>query len=122
MKDLNEYYLKKEDIKNKLKLLDKEENEGMETIEKNYLLEKKRIRDLYNQKKRDIKLKIGQKKEKLWKEEDEIEKKIRSLTEFIFQENAQKEQKNPSKNFGEVPRKKDNFLIRLIHMIFLIKL
>ena len=49
---------------------------------------------------------MGQKKEKLWKEEDEIEKKIRSLTEFIFQENAQKEQKNPSKNFGEVPRKK----------------
>ena len=75
MKDLNEYYLKKEDIKNKLKLLDKEENEGMETIEKNYLLEKKRIRDQYNQKKRDIKLKMGQKKEKLWKEEDEIEKK-----------------------------------------------
>ena len=64
MKDLNEYYLKKEDIKNKLKLLDKEENEGMETIEKNYLLEKKRIRNQYNQKKRDIKLKIGQKKRK----------------------------------------------------------
>ena len=64
MKDLNEYYLQKEDIKNKLKLMEKEENEGMEIIEKNYLLEKKRIREQF-----------GQKKEKLWKEEDEIEKK-----------------------------------------------
>ena len=121
MKDLNEYYLKKEDIKNKLKLLDKEENEGMETIEKNYLLEKKRIRNQYNQKKRDIKLKMGQKKETLWKEEDEIEKKIRSLTEFIFQENAQKEQKNPSKNFGEVPRKKGKKQKLYIRLLLLTK-
>jgi hypothetical protein len=64
MKDLNDFYLQKENVKNKLKLLEKEENEGMETLEKNYLLEKKRIRDQFEQK-----------KEKLWKEEDEIEKK-----------------------------------------------
>ena len=94
MKDLNDFYLQKENVKNKLKLLEKEENEGMETLEKNYLLEKKRIRQL------------EQKKEKLWKEEDEIKKKIRSLTGLIFQENAQKEEKNPSKNIGELPRKK----------------
>ena len=48
----------------------------------------------------------SKKKEKLWKEEDEIEKKICSLTGLIFQENAQKEEKNPSKNIGELPRKK----------------
>ena len=106
MKDLNEYYLQKEDIKNKLKLLEREENEGMETIEKNYLLEKKRIREQFEQKKKDIRQSMGQKKEKLWKEEDEIEKKIRSLTGFIFQENAQKEKKNPPNSFGEMPRKK----------------
>ena len=95
MKDLNDFYLQKENIKSELKLLEKEENEGMEKLEKNYLLEKKRIRDQFDQK-----------KEKLWKEEDEIEKKIRSLTGFIFQENAQKQQENPSKNIGELPRKK----------------
>ena len=94
MKDLNDY-LQKENVKNELKLLEKEENEGMETLEKNYLLEKKRIRDQFEQK-----------KEKLWKEEDEIEKKIRSLTGLIFQENAQKERKNTSKNIGEMSRKK----------------
>ena len=49
---------------------------------------------------------FDRKKEKLWKEEDEIEKKIRSLTGFIFQENAQKQQENPFKNIGELPRKK----------------
>ena len=65
MKDLNDFYLQKENVKNELKLLEKEENEGMETLEKNYLLEKKRIRDQFEQK-----------KEKLWKEKDEIEKKI----------------------------------------------
>ena len=64
MKDLNDFYLQKENVKNKLKLLEKEENEGMETLEKNYLFEKKRVRDQFEQK-----------KEKLWKEEDEIEKK-----------------------------------------------
>lgn len=95
MKDLNDFYLQKENIKSELKLLEKEENEGMEKLEKNYLLEKKRIRDQFDQK-----------KEKLWKEEDEIEKKIRSLTGFIFQENAQKQQENPSKNIGDLPRKK----------------
>ena len=95
MKDLNDFYLQKENVKNELKLLEKEEKEGMEILEKNYLLEKKRIRDQFEQK-----------KEKLWKEEDEIEKKIHSLTGLIFQENAQKEEKNPSKNIGELPRKK----------------
>jgi len=95
MKDLNDFYLQKENVKNELKLLEKMENEGMEILEKNYLLEKKRIRDQFEQK-----------KEKLWKEEDEIEKKIRSLTALIFQENAQKEEKNPSKNIGKLPRKK----------------
>ena len=106
MKDLNDFYLQKENIKSELKLLEKAENEEMENLEKNYLLEKKRIRDQFEQKKRDIKLTMGQKKEKLWKEEDEIEKKIRFLTRFIFQENAQKQQKNPSKNIVELPRKK----------------
>ena len=106
MKDLNEYYLQKENIKNELKLLEREENEGMETLEKIYLLEKKRIRDQFEQKKKEIKQAMGQKKENLWKEEDEIEKKIRSLTGFIFQENAQKERKNTSKNIGEMSRKK----------------
>ena len=52
MKDLNDFYLQKENVKNKLKLLEKEENEGMETLEKNYLFEKKRIRDQFEQKKR----------------------------------------------------------------------
>ncbi len=44
MKDLNDFYLQKENIKSELKLLEKEENEGMEKLEKNYHLEKKRIR------------------------------------------------------------------------------
>ena len=52
MKDLNDFYLQKENVKNELKLLEKEENEGMETLEKNYLFEKKRIRDQFEQKKR----------------------------------------------------------------------
>lgn len=43
MKDLNDFYLQKENIKSELKLLEKEENEGMEKLEKNYLLEKKRM-------------------------------------------------------------------------------
>lgn len=47
MKDLNDFYLQKENVKNELKLLEKEEKEGMETLEKNYLLEKKRIRDQF---------------------------------------------------------------------------
>jgi hypothetical protein len=32
MKDLNDFYLQKENVKNKLKLVEKEENEGMETL------------------------------------------------------------------------------------------
>ena len=47
MKDLNDFYLQKENVKNELKLLEKMENEGMETLEKNYLFEKKRIRDQF---------------------------------------------------------------------------
>ena len=42
MKDLNDFYLQKENVKNKLKLLEKEENEGMETLEKNYIIFSKR--------------------------------------------------------------------------------
>ena len=52
MKDLNDFYLQKENVKNELKLLEKEENEGMETLEKNYLFEKKRIRDQFEKKKK----------------------------------------------------------------------
>ena len=73
MKDLNDFYLQKENIKSELKLLEKEENEGMEKLEKNYLLEKKRIRDQFDQK-----------KEKLWKEEDEIEKKNTLFNRIYF--------------------------------------
>ena len=53
MKDLNDFYLQKENVKNELKLLEKEEKEGMEILEKNYLLEKKRIRDQFEQKKKN---------------------------------------------------------------------
>ena len=63
MKDLNDFYLQKENIKSELKLLEKEENEGMEKLEKNYLLEKKRIRDNLIKKKKNC----GKKKMKLKK-------------------------------------------------------
>ena len=63
MKDLNDFYLQKENIKSELKLLEKEENEGMEKLEKNYLLQKKRIRDQFDQKKENC----GKKKMKLKK-------------------------------------------------------
>ena len=75
MKDLNEYYLQKENIKNELKLLEREENEGMETLEKIYLLEKKRNKKQYEQKKKKSNKQWAKKKKTYGKKKMKLKKK-----------------------------------------------